>query len=462
MATEEGYLEAPPPGGIDLREEHLKRTIFRLAMPLVAERISMTVIGIIDAVLVGRFVGSDGVAAVGIAGLIFWLPMSGAWAMNIGATVVVARDTGARSLDDLQRSVRAALVFALLWGLAVSVLLLPTAHPLMQVMAARKDVLGPGVDYIQVSCLGLPFLALMYAGNGCLRGVGNTKTPMLILVISNFVNAVVAFLLISGVAGLPKLGVTAAGAGVASAGLVGGVLAVGALIKGNEPIHLNPLQALSFGRQETRRLLNIGIPVGLEELQFMLAFLIYSRMITGLGTAATAAHTISMRALEIAQVPGFALGTAGTAIVGQCLGAGLPDLAERTGRETQKWAVITMVTLGVGLAVLAPWIVGVFVDDDEVVDIGTNCLRVFALAFPLMGTGTALSGALRGAGDVRYVLGVLTVTAWTVRIPVAFLFVHFVGWGAPGAWVGAVAEQSTRGALVWLRFNAGTWKQKVV
>lgn len=465
MTVDDGYVEtatAAPAIGIDLREERLRGTLFRLSIPLVAERLSMTTINIVDAVLVGRFVGSDGVAAVGIAGLLFWLPMSGAWAVTVGATAVVARDTGARAFDELQRSVRASIAFAVIWGVAVVAFLMPMAHLLMQLMAARPGVLSAGVDYILVGSLGMPFSIVMSAASGCLRGVGNTRTPMIILVISNTVNALVAFLLISGFLGLPQLGVVAAGAGFASAGFVGGVLALAVLIRGYGPLRFQPLQAHRFGGRAIKRLLNIGIPVGLEELQFMLAFLVYSRIITGLGTAAAAAHTISLRALEISQVPGFALGTAGTAMVGQFMGARLPQLAEQAGRMSRNWAVLTMVTLGAVVALFAPWIVRVFVDDPEVVDIGSNCLRVFALAFPLMGVGTALSGALRGAGDVRYVLAVLTVTAWTVRIPAAFLFAVVLGLGAPGAWLGAVAEQNARGMLIWRRFNAGAWKLKEV
>jgi len=448
--------------GIDLREERLTGTILRLSAPLVAERLSVTAIGIVDAVLMGHYVGSDGVAAIGIAGLLLWLPLSGAWGLNVGSTILVAHNTGARALEDVQRSVRASLTFAFLWGLAVSLFLIVAAPGLMSMMAAREGALGPGVDYMRVTSLGMPLMTTMYAANGCLRGAGNTRTPMLVIVVSNIANGVMAFLLISGVFGLPKLGAMGAGTGMASAGVAGAVVAVGALVKGYDPIAFRPLHALHFGRTEISRLLNVAVPVGLEELQFSLAFLFYSRLITAYGTAAAAAHTISLRAVDIALVPGFALGTAGTAIVGQALGAGRPDLAERTGRETRNWALITMIGLGVVVLVFAPQIVGLFVSDPDVIDVGSRCLRVFAIAFPMMGMGTALSGTLRGAGDVRYVLGVLTITAWTVRIPAAFFFSHVVGWGAPGAWVGAVLEQNVRAALIWFRFTGGRWKTKRV
>ena len=449
--------------GIDLREERLTGTILRLAAPLAGERLSTFAIGVVDTILVGRYVGADGVAAIGIAGLLLWLPLSGAWGINVGSTVVVAHNAGARALDALQRSVRASITFAFLWGLAVSLLLVAAAHLLMHLMAAQEGVLSPGVNYLRATSIGMPFTAMMFAANGCLRGVGNTRTPMLvIIVVSNVANGVVAFLLISGVFGLPKLGVTAAGIGTASAGITGAIVSVGVLIKGYGPILFRPLRALHFGWSEGRRLLNIAVPVGLEELQFNLAFLVYSRLITGYGTAAAAAHAIALRAVDVSQVPGFALGTAGTAVVGQSLGAGRPDLAVKTGKITRKWSLVAMLGLAAVLLLFAPQIVDAFVDDPAVVDIGSRCLRVFALAFPMMGIGLALSGTLRGAGDVRYVLGVLTITAWFVRIPAAFFFSHIVGWGPAGAWAGAVVDQNVRGGLIWLRFASGRWKTKRV
>jgi len=446
--------------GIDLHGERLTSAIFRLAVPLVGERISQTVISIISALLVGRFVGSDGLAAVGIAGLLFWLPLSGAWGVSIGGTVLTAHDTGARASEDLRRAIHATVTSAFTWGLVTTLLFVAAAQPLMQLMAAEGDVLSMGVDYIRISAVGIPFMALMFAVNGCLRGMGDTRTPMLIIVVCDVISAVLAVALISGAGGLPEMGAVGAGLAYTGGGIAGGLLAISVLALRRGPIRFEPFRAFAFRGRDLRRLLNIAIPAGLEELQFSLAFLVYSRIITGLGTAATAAHTVSLRVLEIAMVPGFALGTAGTAIVGQSLGAGLPALAERAGREVQKWAVLTMVVLGIVTALTAPWIVSAFVDDQEVVDVGTACLRVFALAFPMMGTGVALSGALRGAGDVRYVLAVITFSAWAVRIPFAFLFSHVIPWGAPGAWLGAVMEHNVRGGLVWLRFRGGRWKTK--
>lgn len=439
----------------------MTRTVLRLAGPVAVERLSVSALSAVDAFLVGHYVGADGVAAIGIAGLMFWIPLAGAFGLDIATTAVIARDFGAGRRETMERTMRASLLAAVVWGALGTALLWPLAGPLLTMMAAKPGVKEFGVDYIRAASLGFPALMLLFAASGVLRGLGNTWIPMLIVIVVNITNALVGFLLISGVAGV-ELEVLASGIGYASGSAVGGLLALLVLVAGLGPIRYRLGEALATGREEAKRLLNVGLPSGLEEMQFMAAFIAYSRVVTGLGTTAVAAHTIALRTLEIALVPGFSLGAAATTLVSRYLGAQRPDLAERAAKEGLRWALLTMVVMGALLAAFAPQFVSVFVDDEEVIDVGGRLLRIFAIAFPFMGLHASLGGALRGAGDVRYVLGVLTVTAWLVRIPLAALLGIAAGFGAPGAWAGATAENSVRGLLIYRRFRQGKWKEKRV
>lgn len=442
-------------------DPHLTRTVLRLAGPVVVERLSVSTLAAVDALLVGHYVGRDGVAAVGMGALMFWIPLAGAFGLDIATTAVVARDFGAQRPETMERTMRASLLAAALWGTLAMVFLFLLAGPLLTMMGAKPEVRSFGIDYMRAAALGFPGLMVLYATSGILRGLGNTWIPMLIIIVLNIVNAAVSFLLISGVIGV-RLEVLASGIGYASGGMTGGVLAMAALLAGIGPIRYRIGHAFVTGREEIRRLMNIGLPSGLEEVQFMAAFILYSRIVYSLGTTAVAAHTVALRTLELALVPGFALGAAATTLVSRYLGAGRPDLAERAARIGLFFAIGTMISMGGLLEIFAPQFVSLFVDDPDVVRTGTRLLRVFAIAFPFMGLHAALGGALRGAGDVRYVLGVLTVTAWLVRIPAALIFGVAIGFGAPGAWAGATLENIVRGLLVFRRFQQGTWKEKRV
>jgi len=441
--------------------ERLPSTVARLAGPVLIERISISVLSAVDALLVGRYVGGDGVAAIGLCALLFWLALAGAFGLDLATTAVVARDYGSGDVERLRRTMRASLLIAFGWGILAAAVLAALGGPLLTLMAAEDDVRSFGVDYLLTAVVGLPLMMVLYAASGALRGVGNTVLPMLMVIVLNVVNAAVAFLLISGVIGI-ELEVMASGIGTAAGGAAGGLLAVVALGYGVGPARLRLDQALVTGRAELRRLANVGVPATLEEFQFMVAFLVYTRIVSGISTAAIAAHTVALRVVELAIVPGFAFGAAATTLVSRYLGAERPDLAERAARLSVYWTLAMMLTMAALLAAFAPQFVALFVDDEEVVDIGTDLLRVFAIALPFLGIYGSLGGALRGAGDVRYVLVLLTATAWFVRIPVAVFMTSVVGLGATGAWIGATTENVVRGGLIWRRFEQGSWKEREV
>ncbi|MBF6599841.1 MAG: MATE family efflux transporter [Dehalococcoidia bacterium] len=430
--------------------------LLRLAWPVMVERLSLSVLSAVDAALVGRYVGTDGLAAVGIGALLFWIPLAGALAFDVGSTAVVARDVGAGDHARVRLGLHAAVVGAAVWGMICTIVIFALAPWLMRLMGASPAVESLGVRYLRAGSFGFPPLMMLYAVNGSLRGMGNTWLPMLILIVVNAVNALVAFTLISG---YPlALGVRASGIGYAAAGATGGALALLLATSSLTQVRLEWRRLLPLDRASFARLARIGVPVGLEEAQFMIAFLVYTRIVAHLGTVPLAAHSIALRAVEIAILPGFAFGTAATALVGQALGGGDADAAEAVGRRAGVYALGALLAMASLQFALAPQIVRVFDADPRVVVIGARLLRVFALAMPAMGLQAAVSGALRGAGDVRYVLRTTTFTAWCVRVPTAAVFVLALGFAAPFAWLGAVFENWARAALILRRFFVGRWK----
>ena len=435
---------------------NVSRVILKLAWPVVIERLSISLLSAVDAALVGHFVGADGLAAVGLGGLLFWLPLAGALAIDVGATAIVARDVGAGDRSRVQAGLHMAVLSSLAWGAICALLIIAFAPVLMRLLGANEDVAPLAVDFIRAAAFGLPLLCVLYAIGGALRGMGNTWIPMVILIIVNLVNAGLTLVLING--RVADLGVQASGIGYAVGGITGGLLAIGVAASGVAPVRLDLRRIRKWHGDAMRRLMNIGLPVGLEEAQFMLAFLIYTSIVARLGTEQLAAHSLAMRSLEIAILPGFALATAATALTGQFLGAGKPDDAEQVARRVRNYAVGALCVMGVLQFVLAPYIVQLFVDDDEVARLGAQCLRVFAFALPALGFHSSLSGVLRGAGDVRYVLATFTVTAWGVRVPLAAFIAIALGATVPFVWLAPVAEHWARAVLIVHRYRGMKWK----
>src|SRR5690606_14488363 len=133
----------------------------------------------------------------------------------------------------------------------------------------------------------------------------------------------------------------------------------------------SPARAWRVPLTSIRRIMKVGIAVTLEEIQFTLAFLAYGAVVASLGTAATAAHTIALRMVDLAIIPGFGLGTAATALVGQAMGAGRPDRASRVAKTAATFGFVFMVVAGLAVVAAAPLIARIFTDDPEVVDEAT-------------------------------------------------------------------------------------------
>jgi len=431
-----------------------------MAWPVIVQQVSFTMVQLVDTLLVGHL-GKDALAGVGLGSIVFWIPQSGVFAVGVGAVAIVARNVGSGERERASVTAAMALMMGLAWGVLLALVMALAADPLLRVMGAEPAARSEGVTWMRAASIGFPLTAMVYAGNASLTGAGDTRTPMVIMLIVNLVNAAVAYTLINGPGPFPELKVLGSGLGATSAGISGAALVLLALAAGRGGLQLQAVAALRPDAAETKRILDVGLPAGLENLQFNLAFLVYTRIIASLGSAALAAHRVTLSVEGLAFNPGFALGVAAAALVGQSLGAGRPDLAERSAKMALVWAAIIMTSMGVVLMVLGEPITSLFVsgeDAAEVVDIGRQLLFIFAFALPAMALSLTLAGGLRGAGDTRAVLAIGVFGIWVVRLLPAYILAIVLGFGAPGAWLAAVLDINSRGLLTWLRFRRGKWK----
>jgi len=419
---------------------------------------------LVDTALVGHL-GEDALAGVRLAGQIFWFSQAGMVAVAIGSTAVIARNVGAGQPQLASRTLQNALLLALLWGLAMGAAMWLFGHWGLGMLGAEEGAKHQGTVYLKATAVGMPLWSLVYAGNASMQGAGDTRTPMAIGVAVNIVNIIVAYALINGPGPFPRLDVLGSGAGFTSAAIVGATAVLAVLASGTGIIHWRPREALHFDGLEARRVLNVGLPAGAEQIQFNVAFMIYTRIIASLGTAALAAHGVTLAIQSLTFNIGFALSVATTALVGQSLGAGRPDLAERATYVTMRYSLVFMMALGVIMMVFGGNITGLFVggeNADEVIHIGGQLLFIFAFAMPGLAVSLSLGGGLRGAGDTRAVLVISAAATWIVRLVPAYLLAITAGLGVPGAWAAAIADINMRALLIWIRFRRGRWKRMKV
>jgi putative MATE family efflux protein len=441
----------------ELDDKRLSLTVLRLVWPVVLQEAAWSVLSMIIMFFIGHL-GAEAITAVGLSEQIIYLPSMAFAGVSIGATAILARHIGAREFDQANHTLRQAMLMAFGRGILFALILWFLPNQLLWLFRARPEVIELGRNYILANAPATLFFFIMYCGEALLRGSGDTRTPMIVTIIMQVIGTGLAYALVNGSWIFPQLGVFGAGLARAISVAVGALIILGLLIKGRGVLKYDIRHALVFDWTEMRRILKVGVPAFGDQLQMRAAMSIYTIIISSLGTTVYAAHALAMRVEEFAFMPSWGFGVAATTLVGQSLGAKKPDLAKKAGYITQRYWVATMVTLGLVTFAFSRQLIGIFIDDPEVVRVGALGLKIWACAMPGMATNQSLAGGLRGAGDTRWVFLLTTIGMWTMRVGGGALMVFVLHLGAPGAWIGAVLDHSIRAILIWWRFAGGKWQ----
>jgi putative MATE family efflux protein len=449
----------------------LRARVFKLALPAVGEQALNTLVGLADIYLVGNLslqaaasLGYDIDAAlnsVGLGNQMVWLMMVFFMAAGIGSTATIARATGAGDEEGKQRFLRQSMLIALAVGLLSMAAVFIFARPFLGALGAGGPQMSPhvlprGVEYLHIIGLSLIPASLLFIGTACMRGAGDTRTPLYVMLGVNTVNVFITWLLVSGQMGLPALGVAGAAIGTAVARSGGGAVVVWLLLRGRSGLRLD--FNLQPHLETIQRLVRIGLPTAGEMLVFHGALLIFTRFVTSLGTEDYAAHITTITIESLSFLPGLGYGVAASALVGQALGARTPQRAEQMGYEALWQGMAFMTLMGAIMVLLPDVLMRLFVNDPAVVAVGTAPLRAAGLVQPALAVGFILNGALRGAGDTKWPLYSRLFTTWGIRLPVTLLLVGMLGFGLNAIWLAMCIDFSCQAMLSLWRFNSGYWK----
>jgi MATE family multidrug resistance protein len=434
----------------------LRRDVLRLALPATGEQTLSMMVGIVDTFLVGHL-GAAPLAAVGLANQWVFMATTLFGAIATGSTALIARFIGAREPEQANQVLCQSMLLGALIGVVTTALGLALAEPAVLLLGAQDEVIGLSRDYLLIASSIFFFSTLMFVGNASLRGAGDTRTPLYVMLVVNVLNVVVAWIAINGPFGLPRLGVVGSALGAATGRLVGGVLVIAILLKGRAGIRLQ-LNRLRPDWSPIRRILHIGLPTGLEQIFFRTGNMAYVRILASLGIAAYAANQVAINGWSLSFMPGFGFAVAATTLVGQSLGAQDPEGAQQRGYSTFKMGAALMAVIGLAFVLFPEQIMAFFTNDAEVIALGTMPLRVVGLFQPILAANMIFAGGLRGAGDTRWPMIITAVGIWLVRLPLAYLFALSLGWGLTGAWGAMAFDFTIRGAFNSLRFRGGQWK----
>lgn len=448
---------------VSIDRKKTRNEVLKTAGPVLIEVFLGTLFGMVDMMMLGRIIDSGeaaaSIAAVGITNQVVFIALSLVQSLNVGATAMVARYVGAKREDRIESVVRHVIMLTQVFlVLPIFILGLLYSEKIMKLLGAHQDTLIYGTKYFKVIIIGLIFQAFNFSIYAVLRGSGDTKTPMNINLKVNFLNVIGNAVLIYGLFGFPKLGVTGAGISTSLSQFIATLMLLKYIFKKDTIISINLKKRFKFNKDIMYNLVKIGIPASLEQIAFRVGVLIFVRIVSSLGTVAFATHQICLNILSLSFTPGQAFGIAASSLTGRSLGAEDPDRAEEYIRTCGRIGAIIASTIGVLFFFFGSFIASLYTKNPEVIKEASNILKVMAFAQPFQSSQLITAGGLRGAGDTIWTLVAIFFSVLIVRVILAYLFIMALELGLIGAWYAMFCDQVLRWALIKLRFKTNKWK----
>jgi len=465
--------EATPPGGWwatvreALRGSHhdytsgpLGQAILLLAIPMVMEMVMESVFAVADVFWVAHL-GADAVATVGLTESLLTLIYTAAMGLSIGVTAMVARRIGEKNPDAAAEAAVQGIALGLLVAAVIAVVAVPLAPRLLAMMGATPVVQALGSSYARVMLGGNAVILLLFLINAIFRGAGDAAIAMRVLWLANALNIVLGPCLIFGVGPFPRLGVTGAAIATTIGRGTGVLYQLYRLRRGDARVAIRRAQ-LKLQPAVMRMMLRLSGTGTLQVLIGTASWIGLVRIISSFGSEAVAGYTIAIRIIVFALLPSWGLANAAATLVGQGLGAGKPDRAERAVWLAGFYNMVFLGTVGALFVAFAGPIVSVFTRDSAVAPVAVLCLRTISYGFLFYAYGMVLTQSFNGAGDAWTPTWINVACFWLWEIPLAFLLARHAGLGPRGVALAVMIAFSTVAVVSALLFRRGRWKLRRV
>ncbi len=433
------------------------KMILSLAIPSIISFASMTVTGTINLIIVGQL-GALFIAVVGVSNII----MYNAWALfsGLGHTVnyLVAQNYGAGDMKKGIERTYIALYLSAAMGALVFLVGMFAADDILRLVEGSQEMglAETGKQYLEIRFFAMAFGISTFVFHGFFRGIEDTKTPMVLSIISNAAIIFFTYTLTYGKLGMPQLGLFGAGLAV----LIGEAIGLAGCLYCYF-IKLHPVYRIRskvrFNRAESRLILGESGKLGMQEFALSISMFVFTLFVGRLGDKALAANEVALNVMSLGFMPAFAFGATATILVGQEVGRGNPLAARRVGTETAVMGSLFLLLLGAVEFVFAEPIARIYTNDPHVYELAAFLIKISAFLQIFDGLLNYYAGGLRGIGDTTFLLRISSILGWFLFIPLTYVLTFMLGWKSVGAWLALYTFLTVFGLAVMIRFYKTDW-----
>ena len=439
----------------DYTEGSIGRAILLLSVPMVLEMLMESIFVVWDIYMVGH-IDKEAVATVGLTESMMTVVYTLAIGLSIGTTAMVARRTGEHDPDAAAHTAAQTLLLGLLMSLAIGAAGVWLAPRLLEGMGGEPSVVARGSNFTRVMLGCNASVVMLFLINSIFRGVGDAAVAMRVLWFANAINIALG--------PFPEMGVTGAAVATSIGRGTGALFAFSKLVRGDGRIKLER-RHMRLDPQLMARLVRLSGNATFQVFIGMASWVGLTRILSYFGSAAVAGNTIGIRVIMFALLPSWGMSNAAATLVGQSLGAGKPERAEKAVWRASFYNAIFLGIVGLVFVVFADPIIGFFTHaaaGPEVHEYGTSCLRIIASAFLFYAYGMVITQSFNGAGDTRTPTIINLFIFWLWEIPLAYLLAIYMGLGPRGVFLAVTIAFSTLAVVSVLVFRRGHWKTRKV
>lgn len=392
------------------------KSILSFTLPMLIGNIAQQLYNTVDTIVVGKYIGDNALSAVGSAGPIINMLLVLFIGISAGASIMVSQYFGAKNREALSYSIGNCITVTAICCVVLILVASPFIKPMLVALNTPESIIDWCTDYLMISLIGIAGLAYYNILSGIIRGMGDSVSALIYLLIATVINIVLDVFFVAVVG----MGVGGVALATVIAQCVSSVLCLLKLTRMRENFDFGMKYLKPVGSY-VKTIVRLGLPSGLTQAIFSSAMIMVQSLTNQFGEQFIAANVVIMRVDGFAMMPNFSFGTALTTFAGQNVGAGKYDRVTKGAKQGALMAVGCSTVITLAIVLFGKGLMGIFTDTAELVDLSYRLMMILAVGYIAMAVTQSLSGIMRGAGDTITPMWISIVQTVCIRVPVAYI-----------------------------------------